>query len=94
MAGTLVFKGSSPLYNITTATVVKNTAGRLARINVVSAGASAGSVSDTPTLAGVVASNLISTLPNIAGTFEIDWPFVNGLVVTPGSGQVIAVSFT
>jgi hypothetical protein len=85
--------GVATTLNVTTQTVVKASPGRLVRIDVTVAGSGAGSANDCTTVAAVAASNLISTIPAVAGPLWLDWPAQAGIVVTPGTGQTLAVSF-
>lgn len=83
--------------NITAATVVKASPGRLFHATVVVGGSSAGSINDTATTGGVAASNEITALGTLAGVaFDsaAGWPCSTGIVVTPGTGQTIAVAFS
>lgn len=68
--------------------------GRIYSFNVTTAGA-AGAIYDSPTTAGVAAANLICVIPATVGvyTWPDGFPFQQGLVVTPGAGQVVSVSF-
>jgi hypothetical protein len=78
---------------VTGATVVATGVGRINRVNVVVAGSAAGAVYDAATVpAGTAATQLIS-LPNTLGSYPIDMQFTNGLLVTPGAGQTLAVSW-
>lgn len=86
--------GRSSALSVTAATVVKSSSGRLARISVIVAGTAAGSANDTATTATAAAANQIFVIPNTVGIFELDWPCLAGIVVTPGTGQTVAVSFT
>src|SRR4051812_36894017 len=79
--------------NITAATGIKPSPGRLVRINVVVAGSAAGSASDVATVAGVAAANQVAAIPNVVGPITLDWPCFAGIVVTPGTGQTLAVAF-
>jgi len=83
----------SALY-LTTATLVKGGLGRVAKVNVIVAGSAAGSVNDVGIAAGAVAGNQIAVIPNTVGTYDINFPFFNGLVIVPGTGQTVAVSYT
>lgn len=85
--------GRNSALNISTATVVKASSGRLVRINVVTAGTTAGTANDTTTTGGAAASNEIFSIPNTIGVYFLDWPITNGIVIVPGTGQVIAVSY-
>lgn len=81
------------LLNITTATVVKATSGKIGRVSVTVAGSAAGSVSDVATTGGVAAANLIAAIPNTVGVITLNFPAQVGIVITPGTGQTVSVSF-
>jgi len=83
---------TNSLLNITAATVVKATPGRIVRVAVTTAGA-AGSIYDHATTSGVAAGNLIAAIPATVGVFDLDWPCAVGIVVVPGAAQVCSVSF-
>jgi len=79
--------------NITAATVVKLGAGRVAKVSVVVAGSAAGSVNDCATTGAAASSNEIAPLPTTAGPIELGFAYSTGLVIVPGTGQTIAVSY-
>lgn len=83
----------STSYNITAATVVKATPGKLAYISVVTAGSAAGSANDCATTGAAAAGNKVATIPAAVGVIPVNWPCGTGITITPGSGQVIAVSY-
>ena len=85
--------GISNSYNITAAAAVKTTPGRLVKISVVTAGSAAGSANDCAATGDAAAANKIASIPNTVGVITLDWPCAVGIVVTPGSGQVLAVSY-
>ncbi len=85
--------GITPVYNITAATVIKATPGRLVRISVVTAGSAAGTANDCATTGAAAATNEIAAIPNTVGQIMLDWPCATGIVVVPGTSQVLAVSF-
>lgn len=80
--------------NITATTVVKATPGRLAKVVVLVAGSAAGSVNDVATTGGVATANEVFSIPNTAGVYDLDFPMGVGIVVAPGTGQTIAVSYS
>jgi len=90
---TIVGKGNKTVLNITSATVVKAVAGRIVKVSVIVAGSAAGSVNDVATTGAVAAANEIAVIPNTVGVFDVDMPTSNGIVVTPGTGQTVAVSY-
>jgi len=80
--------------NITTPTVVKNTAGRVGYVNIVVAGSAAGAVYDFAATSGVSAATQIAVLPDtVTGPQVIDFPVTTGIVVVPGTGMTVAVSW-
>jgi hypothetical protein len=89
--GTYIRQGKAYALNITAATVVATVPsdfakgqGRLARVQVLAAGATAGAAYDGAALTGNT---------NTVGTYTIDMPFLAGLVIAPGTGQTVAVSY-
>jgi len=81
------------LLNISTATVVKATPGKIGKVIVNVAGSAAGTVSDVATTGAVAAGNLIATIPNTVGIYPLNFPAKVGIVITPGTGQTVSVSF-
>ena len=91
----LLGEGKSSTLNITAATVIKATPGRLFKIIVNTAGSTAGTASDCTTTAAVAAANLIANIPSTAGlVMALLWPCASGIVITPGTGQVLSVSYS
>jgi len=80
--------------NLSTSTLIKAAPGRVARVNVVTAGSTAGALYDAATVGGAAASNEIAVIPNTVGQYQFDWPFFAGLVFVPGTGQVISISWS
>ena len=85
--------GSNSVLNITAATVVKATPGTLFTISVNTAGSTTGTASDVATTGAVAAANLIAEIPNTVGIYSLTWPCKTGIVITPGTGQVISVAY-
>jgi hypothetical protein len=100
----LVSPGStSSSLNATAAKVIKATAGRVAKVTIINAGATSGAftLNDCATTGAAAASNEIWTLPqasslNVAGAvFELDWPCATGIVLSGVvAGGTVAISFT
>jgi hypothetical protein len=86
-------QGVNTLFNITAPTVVKTTSGRICRVSVIVAGTAVGSVNDVATTAGVAVTNQLAVIPDVVGSYDIDMPCAVGLVVTPGTGQTLAISY-
>jgi|ERR1700674_994331 len=66
---------------------------RLVRINVLVAGTTPGSANDSATIAGAATANQLCAIPNVVGSFLVDFPIMAGLTITPGASQVVAVSY-
>jgi len=86
--------GTNIVKNITVATVIKAVPGRIARVSVLVAGSTVGSVNDCATTGTVAAANALYVTPMTVGVFAVDMPTAVGIVVTPGTGQTLAVSYT
>jgi len=85
--------GTSRTYNITAATVVKATPGKLVRISVIVAGSAAGTANDCATTGAAAVANQIAVIPMAVGVTTVAWPCTTGITIVPGTGQTIAVSF-
>lgn len=93
-SGSLVSgSGKTSRLNITAATVVKAAAGRVARVSVLVVGSTVGTVNDLATTSGAAVANQVAVIPMAVGTYEINMPCAVGILVTPGTGQTLAVSF-
>jgi hypothetical protein len=85
--------GVATALNATSATLIKSTPGRLARIDVVVAGSTAGATYDTNSTSSTAASNQICAIPNTVGPIWLDWPAQVGIVLSPGTGQTLAIAY-
>lgn len=85
---------ASQSYNITAAKAVKASAGRLFKISVLVAGSAAGAAHDCAATGDAATANQIAVIPNTVGIYTVDWPCATGIVIAPGSGQTIAVSYS
>ena len=85
--------GSASVLNITAATVVKAAPGTIYTVVVNTAGSGAGSVHDVLTTGGAAAANLVFGIPNVVGVYSLTFPCAVGIVVTPGTAQVLSVAF-
>jgi hypothetical protein len=89
----LASQGAKNLANITAATLVKGAPGTLLTVQVIVSGNAPGTVNDVSTAGGAAAGNQIGTIPNQVGVTQFRVPFLTGLVVVPGTGQTVAVSY-
>ena len=85
-------QGARILQNITATSVVNNAAGRLAVVTVTTAGSSVGTIYDAA--ATGVTTRPIYTIPNTVGVVFVNLPVVYGIVVVPGTGQAVTVSYS
>ena len=85
------------LLDITAATVVKASPGRVGTCSVIVGGTGAGSINDCLTTAQVNVTNQIAVIPALAtsqiGVFKVDMNGLTGIVVAPGTGQTVAISY-
>lgn len=91
--GIFVRQGQGSWLNITGPTIVKPVAGRMMRFQVLVAGSTVGAAYDSTSLSGNTVANQVGVAINTVGSYLIDHPCVNGLVVIPGTGQTLAVTF-
>lgn len=85
--------GQSMSAEIAAATVVKGSSGWCANISVVVAGSAVGYVYDSNTTASI-SGKRIFTIPMTVGTYTINLPTNNGIVVVPGSGQTVSLGYS
>ena len=87
---------AKPVLNITVATVVKATPGNLLSLTVVVAGSATGTINDCATTGAATAANTVAVLPDSVGPVPlpaVGLACATGIVVTPGTGQTIAVTY-
>lgn len=77
---------------ITTATLVKSGAGRLATVVVIDAGSAVGAIYDANAASSTTGQ--IYAIPETVGVFVVNVPVSTGIVVAPGSGQKVTISYS
>jgi hypothetical protein len=85
-------QGAQSLTNISTATLVKSGNGRLASVVVLTAGSTEGTAYDSTSTTSAISP--LCRIPNTVGVTFVNIPFGLGLVVAPGTGQVVTVSYS
>jgi hypothetical protein len=85
------YEGTTTSFNITAATAVKASAGRLFKISVIVAGV-AGTANDCATTGAAAAGNQVAVIPATVGVYDFNWPMATGIVIVPGAGQTVAIS--
>ena len=88
----LLVQGSRNAPNLSAATLVKIGSGRMATISILTAGSGNGNIYDTNAAAST--TNPIFTIPNTIGVIFVNMPVSFGIVVAPGTGQVVTVSYS
>lgn len=78
---------------VTTATLIYAGSGTLVNFAVTVAGSAAGTVNNSATTAGAAAGNVICATPATVGVIPVGSRFTNGLVVSPGTGQSVNVTY-
>lgn len=77
---------------ISASTLISSVPGRLATISVTTAGSTAGTIYDSNSASVTTAP--IYTIPNAVGVVVVNMPVINGVLVVPGTGQVVTVSYS
>lgn len=89
---------ASTKLDITAATLVKSGAGRLWSISTIVNGSTIGTANDSATTGGAAVANQLCQIDDTSGdslkTFPGGFPFTNGLVIVPGTGQTLVCSYT
>ncbi len=84
--------GMATVTGIASANLVKQGPGRICMVSVTAIGSTPGSVYDA-NLASAT-TNLLWIIPNTIGEFIVNMPVGYGIVVAPGTGQVVTVSYS
>jgi hypothetical protein len=86
--------GTNTSVALTASTAVSVGPARLVSVTVIVAGSAVGGVYNSATTSGAASSNQVYTIPNTVGVYPVGAELTAGLVVTPGSGQTVAVTYT
>lgn len=78
--------------SLTATTLVKNSAGRVYNVVVTTAGSAAGTIYDANLAAAT--TNPIFVIPATVGVYTLNMPCSYGIVVAPGTGQNVVVSYS
>lgn len=88
----LAVQGTKVTTDISSATLVQAGEGRVARVSVVVAGSATGSVYDASSASAT--TGMLWSIPNSVGVTEVNLPVNNGIVVAPGTGQTVTISYS
>ena len=78
--------------NLSATTLVSSKAGRLARVSVLAGGSTNGTIYDSTSTTSP--TRPIFKIPTTTGIIDVNLPVVNGIVVSPGTGQVVTISYS
>lgn len=84
--------GAQNLADITTPTLVSAKGGRLCKVSIIVAGSGNGAIYDNTDLTSTLRQ--IYVIPNTLGLLFVNMPVGYGIVVVPGTGQTVAVSWS
>lgn len=85
--------GRKSYLEITSDTLIHTGEAWVARVSVITGG-TAGGIYDANTVGGAVTGTQVCVMPATVGIYEILMPVTKGIVVKPGAGQKVSVSFT
>jgi hypothetical protein len=77
-----------------TTTLVKGTAGRIVTLSVIAPGSTTGSIYDTNATNLLASTNIQAVIPNTSGIYPANLVFTKGIVVTTGTGQTVAITYS
>ena len=79
---------------ISTSTYFETAAGWVGKISIIEAGTTPGTIYDTTSVLAAATGNRLALIPNSIGIYTINMPVNNGIVVAPGDGQIVAMSYS
>lgn len=91
---TLAAAGTLTSVTVTSQTVIFTGSGRLVSFAVVVPGSASGKIHNASTVASITASNALCATPATIGIYPSGQVFTNGLVIDPGAGQSINVTYS
>ena len=88
--------GVSNSGEISTTTLLTPRSGWVANVSVVVAGSTTGTIYDAPSTSAALAGTgtRLFTISNTVGVYSVNLPVHNNIVVTPGTGQIVVVSYS
>jgi hypothetical protein len=86
--------GTNTSVTITTSTLIVTGSGRLVNVSVVAAGTTPGVIYNFNSTASVPVSSAMAAAPNTLGVYPLGQVFTSGLVVVPGTGQSLNITYS
>jgi hypothetical protein len=88
----LKVQGANRSATLTANTLVSSGQGRLASVSVIVAGSSDCTIYDSSAVGTLV--NALAVVDNVLGVTVVNMPYNSGLVVVPGTGMTVVVSYS
>jgi len=79
---------------VTSSTVICTGSGFLVNISIIDAGSTEGTVNNAATTGAVATANGIVKCQKFHGVYQVGARFTAGLVVVPGTGQTVSVTYS
>jgi hypothetical protein len=79
---------------ISTTTLLTPKLGWVANVSVIVAGSTTGTIYDAPNIRQAGTGNRIYIIPTTVGVTSVMLPVDTSIVVTPGTGQIVVVSYS
>lgn len=79
---------------LTANAVVKASRGVVATVNVLVAGSAPSQIHDSATVGGASGANQVASIPNVVGTYVMNFPCFNGITFVHGTAQEVSISFS
>jgi len=86
--------GTVNTYEISVTTYFATTVGWVAKVSVIVAGSTTGTIYDANSVGTAVTGVRLAIIPNTVCIYTINMPVNKGIVVTPGTGMIVAVSYS
>ena len=80
--------------SVSAGTLVVAGSGRLVSFSVTSAGSGVGAVYDSSSTGTISPSNALAATPTTVGVYQVGMQFSSGLVIAPGTGQYVSVTYS
>ena len=86
--------GQVTCHTVTSTTLVVTGAGHIVNFSVVVPGTTNGFIYDANSTSAIATSNCLSATPTTLGIFQCSQKFDDGIVIVPGTGQSINVTYS
>jgi hypothetical protein len=90
-------RGTTNTLEVSTETLFKTKFGWIGNISVIAAGSTNGVIYDAASVANAVVGTRLLIIPSstaVGTIIQVNMPLNNGLVISPGTGMILAVSYS